>query len=184
LILEAQPTADIAMVNGGSLRAPLPKGPLVYGELFEALPFDNRFALVTMRGRELRKIFSTNLGRDNGLISISGVRVAAKCQSGSLVVTMTRAKGKGKKGRVIRDNDLVVVATSDFLASGGDGLIGEGGAQVEKSSVVGSIGIRDGMAALLTRRGGTLDPTLKSLFDPKNPRVRYPGQRPVVCGAK
>ncbi len=184
LILEAQPTADIAMVNGGSLRAPLPKGPLVYGSLFEALPFDNRFALVTLRGRELRKIFTTNLGRDNGLISISGVRVTTKCKSGSLVVTMTRAKSKGKKRGVIRDNDLVVVATSDFLASGGDGLIGEGGALVEKSSVVGAVGIRDSMAALLTSRGGTLDPTLKSLFDPKNPRVRYPGQRPVVCAAK
>lgn len=184
LILQAQPKADVSLVNGGSLRAELPAGPLLYGSLFEALPFDNRFALVTMRGSELRKIFVKNLGRENGLLSIAGIRVQAKCKSGALSVTMTRNSRTGKKSKTIRDNDSVVVATSDFLASGGDGLIGEGGAKADKTSLEGGLGIRDAIAELLAARAGILNPDDKALFNPKSPRVSYPGQRPVDCSAQ
>ena len=37
------------------------------------------------------------------------------------------------------------------------------------------------MAAQLKARGGTLDP--HTVFDPKSPRLEYPGGRPVKCKA-
>ena len=47
----ARPTADVALTNGGSLRAELPAGALTYGELYEALPFDDRFVTIADHGR-------------------------------------------------------------------------------------------------------------------------------------
>ena len=49
LMLAAQPRAQVALTNGGGLRADIPAGPLTYGELFKAMPFDNRFALADDR---------------------------------------------------------------------------------------------------------------------------------------
>src|SRR5262249_11134845 len=54
LMLEARPDADVGLVNGGSLRAELPAGRLNFGAFFQAMPFDNRLAVVHMRGRDLR----------------------------------------------------------------------------------------------------------------------------------
>ena len=49
------PDAQVGMMNGGGLRADLPAGPLHYGALFEAMPFDNRHRRsFTSRGAELR----------------------------------------------------------------------------------------------------------------------------------
>ena len=73
LMRAARPRADVALTNGGGLRADLPPGPLSYGRLFEALPFDNRFATIPITGAELGDAVARNLGRDNGIVSLSGV---------------------------------------------------------------------------------------------------------------
>src|SRR5690606_9381082 len=63
LMLEAHPGADAAIINGGGLRADLPAGPLRYGALYQAMPFDNRYAVVRMTGRELSSILGQIAGR-------------------------------------------------------------------------------------------------------------------------
>jgi 5'-nucleotidase len=60
LMRAARPQADVALYNGGGLRADLPAGPLVYGAFYEALPFDNRFALVRMEARDLAQMLVRN----------------------------------------------------------------------------------------------------------------------------
>ncbi len=180
LMLQAHPKADLALVNGGSLRAELPKGVLTYGALFEATPFDNHFAFVSIRARDLKTMIATNLSRDNGILSVSGITAQARCQKGSLEVTLYRA-GKKKKRKRIADEELLMIVTSDFLASGGDGLIGPKGAKAETNLVDGGPLIRDAMASVLTRQGGTLDPAAPALFSPKRPRISYPGPRPLSC---
>jgi 2',3'-cyclic-nucleotide 2'-phosphodiesterase (5'-nucleotidase family) len=54
LMLAARPDGDVAVTNGGGLRADIPGGPLTYGSLYEAMPFDNRFAVVKLTGVHLR----------------------------------------------------------------------------------------------------------------------------------
>jgi len=179
LMRAAEPSADVSINNGGSLRAELPEGPLHYGALFEAMPFDNRIALVTMKGASLRRLFATNLQRDNGIVSVSGLRVRAHCdKAGSLKVTMTR-QGGPKSGQLVKDEDTLVVATSDFLASGGDGLIGTPGIKPVRVRIDGGALLRDALAKQLGNRGGTLDP--KDLFDKNKPRIRFAGKRPLRC---
>jgi hypothetical protein len=86
-------------------------------------------------------------------------------------------------GRVIDDERTITLVTSDFLASGGDGAIGRLGlpeGSVELTDIV----IRDAIADVLRARAK--DPKRSELspkdhFDPKAPRLRYPGKRPVSC---
>jgi 5'-nucleotidase len=170
----ARPRADVAILNGGSLRVDLPAGPLTYGRLFEALPFDNRFATISLTGGELADLIAGNLGRDNGIVSLSGVRAEARCKAGALAVTLFRSDG-----RPIAPKTRLTLITSDFLATGGDGLFL---AEIkERAKLDDGPPIRDAMADLLRARKEPLTPDDRALFDPARPRIAYPGPRPVKC---
>lgn len=173
LMLAANPGADVSLTNGGGLRADLPAGTLTYGQLYQANPFDNRFAIVKLTGKDVKKLVANNLGGSSGVFTLGGVTITAKCKGAALAVEMKRG------GKVVKDGDKLTLVTSDFLASGGDGAIGrlklpEG--SVEVTNVI----IRDAMADALRKRGGTIDPA--QLFDDKKRRMSYPGKRPVRCG--
>ncbi|UJR86734.1 bifunctional metallophosphatase/5'-nucleotidase [Sandaracinus amylolyticus] len=178
LMLRARPDADAAIINGGGLRADLPAGPLRYGALYEAFPFDNRFAMVRMRASELAAMIAQNLARGGGYLSLGGVRAEARCVRGELVVSLTR------DGRRIRDAEVLDVLASDFLVSGGDGAFA---AIRERDPSALTIEddppIREAMAeALRAMRGQTL--ASRAFFDPEAPRVRAPGARPVSCESR
>ena len=70
----ARPKADVALTTGGSLRAELPAGALTYGQLHEALPFDDRFVTLSITGADLAALVARNLGRAGGIVSLSGVQ--------------------------------------------------------------------------------------------------------------
>jgi 2',3'-cyclic-nucleotide 2'-phosphodiesterase (5'-nucleotidase family) len=174
LMLVARPDADVALTNGGGLRADLPAGELTYGELYEASPFDNRFATVRLTGGQLATLVAANLRGSSGFFSLSGVRAEARCEDGELLVALARDDG----ARIGPEEPLVLV-TSDFLASGGDGAfgrlgLGDGAIATGEGEV-----IREAMAEILRERGGTLDPA--ALHRADHPRIRYPGTRPVRC---
>jgi 5'-nucleotidase len=174
LMRQARPDVDVAMTNGGGLRADLPAGPLTYGSLYEAMPFDNRFAIVTLNGIHLRRLITNNLLGSSGVFSWSGLTVTAACKDGEIAVQLKDAKGK-----VIEDDRTLTLATSDFLASGGDGAIGRLGLP-EGSVEITDIVIRDALADLLRNAKKTeLNPI--EYYDPKKPRMKLPGSRPVSC---
>jgi hypothetical protein len=97
--------------------------------------------------------------------------VRARCEKGSLDVALTRPDNSP-----IRDEEVLSVITTDFLATGGDGFFA--GAAV--SYEIG-LPIRDAMAAALQKRGGTLDTSDRSLFDPAHPRFALPSEVPIQC---
>jgi 2',3'-cyclic-nucleotide 2'-phosphodiesterase (5'-nucleotidase family) len=172
LIRAARPASDVAVINGGGLRADLPPGPLTYGRLYEVLPFDNRLATVPMSGDELAALVAANLGRDNGIVSLSGARVTARCAGGRLLLSLARPDG-----RAIAPDQRLTVVTSDFLATGGDGLFPA--ALQRRAHLEDGPPLRDAVAAQLRARGRV--PPARELFDPTRPRLAYPGQRPVRC---
>jgi 5'-nucleotidase len=88
LMLELDPKADVAFTNGGGLRADLPAGPLTYGALYDALPFDNRLARVTMTGEALLDLVRRNLSGPRGILSVAGLRVEARCGPEGLAVKL------------------------------------------------------------------------------------------------
>jgi 5'-nucleotidase len=177
LMLAAQPAADVAITNGGGLRADLPAGKLQYGQLYEAAPFDNRFALVRITGAELARMFADNLRSEYGILSIAGAKIVARCADGEIVVDVSRTDSTP-----IAADDSVLVATSDFLATGGDGVFGRLGLGPDAVTLDAGPPIRDAMARELRRRGGTLRGA--DHFDPERPRLAYPAPRPVRCDSR
>jgi 5'-nucleotidase len=170
LMLEAR-SGDVAITNGGGLRANIDAGPITYGELYRVLPFDNRFAIVKATGAELEAAIVANLEHDGGILSFAGLRVSAQCKAGKLEVELRRPSGK-----VVGDDEVLRVVTSDFLATTGRELVGKGKVTIEDEPT-----IRDAVAGVLRKRKGTVSAADKNLLDPANPRFRYPGERPVSC---
>jgi 5'-nucleotidase len=168
--------AEIALTNGGGLRADIPAGDLTYGQLFAAMPFDNRFAVVELEGKHIRRLVTTNLQRGGGIFSWSGVTAKGRCKDGAFNVEI-------KVGaKPLDDKKTYKLVTSDFLASGGDGVIGRlklpDGA-IKPTDVI----IRDAMADVLRGKKGTIKP--EDIFSATKKRMDYEGKRPVECaGAK
>jgi 2',3'-cyclic-nucleotide 2'-phosphodiesterase (5'-nucleotidase family) len=166
--------ADLAIVNGGGVRAPLPAGPITYGRLFEVMPFDNRQATIVITGAELRRVIAANLQRRGSIILLSGVRATARCDGDSLRVDVHR-----DSGRLVRDRDRLRVATMDFLATGGDDIL----TPIQPLTVEGDYTstpiVRDEVAAWMKKRRRTW--SAAELLGPRNRRLVYPGERPVSC---
>ena len=174
LMLEAGADADIAITNGGGLRADLPAGPLTYGAVYDAQPFDNRFARLTMTGRQLRALVKRNLSSTGGILSLAGVTVEAVCVRAKLEVTLLReAKGKKKKATPIADGDSLQILTSDFLATGGDDFGKADKVVIDEAGEP----LREAVVARLRARGGIL--RAAEWLTPA--RIKLPGKRPVRC---
>lgn len=171
LMLQSLSGADVAMTNGGGLRADLPAGPLTYGALYRAMPFDNLFAVVTLNGKHLRKMISNNLYGGGAFNSWSGLTVKATCKGGQLDVVL-----KDRAGKVIDDERTLTLLVSDFLATGSIGRLQLPDGSIEITDVL----IRDAMAEALTKMGGKLVPA--KYYDPAKPRLDFPKPRPVKCG--
>ncbi|HET9987897.1 MAG TPA: 5'-nucleotidase C-terminal domain-containing protein, partial [Kofleriaceae bacterium] len=173
LMLAARPEASVALTNGGGLRADFPPGEITYGKLFEAMPFDNRFALVELDGKQLRRLVKTNLERDGAFFSFGGLTAVARCIAGKLDIAI-------KVGhKPLAETGHYTLVTTDFLASGGDGVIGKLKLPAGAIKVTDVI-MREAIADVLRKqRGKTLDPT--KLFDATHKRIDYEGKRPVVC---
>jgi len=174
LMMAARPGHDLALQNGGALRGDLPAGPLNYRALYEAMSFDNHFASVQVEAGALRRDLAEAFDTSEDVVSVSGARLAASCKNGAPEVRIYRADGSP-----IDDGEQLRVLTSDYLATGGDGLLH---ADTLRNAVVefhGDVMIRDAMAAVLRKRKGTL--SVADVFDPAAPRVSYSGVPPLRC---
>ncbi|WP_167956905.1 bifunctional metallophosphatase/5'-nucleotidase [Anaerosporobacter faecicola] len=116
--------ADVAITNGGGIRASIDKGDITKGEAITVLPFGNYIVTVKVTGKELKEAIEHGLpemvdGKIQSLACIAqvaGIEVTynPEAPKGSRIVTIT------KNGKAIKDTDSFVVATNDFMATGGD----------------------------------------------------------------
>jgi hypothetical protein len=90
-----------------------------------------------------------------------------------LHVALTRSSGMP-----IRSDDRLTVATSDFIAGGGDGVLAPAG-PLEFKSVGGAPLLREAVVAWLRQRGRRLNES--QFLAPGARRWSYPGPRPVTC---
>jgi 5'-nucleotidase len=118
--------ADVALVNGGSIRADdiIPAGELTEREVFSILPFANPVVKIEVTGATLRKALehgvsqSAESSEPGRFPQVSGLRFSfdAKRPVGSRVTEVTVA------GQPLDDNKTYTLATSSFVAlDGGDG---------------------------------------------------------------
>ena len=115
--------ADLALVPGSSLRAPLPAGPLTRRHAMSVLPFGNRVVTVELTGASLRAAL------ERGLAS-AGRRTGSLLQVSGLVLAADLSAPEGRRllevrtgGTPLRDDARYRVAVSSHLAAGGDGHV-------------------------------------------------------------
>ena len=176
-LLASTPGADVALSNGGSLRTDLPSGPLTYGSLYELYPFDNRIVTLSLTGDQLARVIAENLQRrlpPLELLPVAGFKVDARCDGKMLRVALTRSSGAP-----IRADEQLTVATSDFIAGGGDGILAPAGAVAEARTVGNVPLLREALVTWLRSRGGRLNE--HQFIRPEQRRWNYPGMRPVIC---
>ncbi len=109
---------DVAITNGGGLRAHLPSGAVTFGDVFELMPFDNRLVTFELSAGKLAQLLKIHAASGkHGLVSISGFTAKVRCQDGFIQTRLSDPRGEP-----IDDDRLLTVATSDFLSGGGDGF--------------------------------------------------------------
>ena len=177
-LLSAVPGADAALHNvSGGLRADLPAGPLTYGRVYEVMPFDNRLVVLHLTGRELETVFARHLQRTPRLIGVAGLTVRAWCDGGVLQIALTRPSGG-----IVHDDERLTIVASDFLASGGDGILAPVAPPEGFPVVAGEAPLaRDALVGYLRRLGSGIDEA--RLVDPARPRLSYEGTAPLSCAA-
>ena len=173
-MLAAVPGADAALNNSsGGLRADLPAGPLVYGSVFEVMPFDNLLLQIRLTGKELRRVLARMVGNGRRVVGFSGVRVHADCKAGVAEITMTRPSGA-----IVKDEESLRVAVTDFVAAGGDNILTEvippGGFAIDQAAPL----VRDVFADYLARLKEPLRE--EPLFEKDHPRLTVSGE----CGSR
>ena len=102
---------DCAIMNKGGIRTDMPKGTVTEGVIGSMFPFDNRFVILEMPGKELIECIRLMCSRGGDAVS-KELRVTYD-DKGEII----KATVKGKK---INPNKIYNVATIDYLANGGD----------------------------------------------------------------
>lgn len=101
---------DFAYTNYGGLRIPLPKGEIYRYKIFELMPFENAFTLVTFKGSDIQDFFDFMAA--SGGDPISGA---------TYVIDDKKATNIKIEGKPVDITKNYVVLTSDYMANGGDG---------------------------------------------------------------
>ena len=124
--------ADIALTNGGGIRATIAAGDITYNDILTVLPFGNTVVAKKILGSDVLKALEAGLSAYpetlGGYLQVSGIVVTfdpAK-PAGERVVSVTVA------GEPLDPDREYIVATNDFLAAGGDASpLGEGSPYAE-----------------------------------------------------
>ncbi|MEW5930897.1 MAG: bifunctional UDP-sugar hydrolase/5'-nucleotidase [Gemmatimonadota bacterium] len=114
----ARSGAQVSLINSGSVRRAMPAGPVTYGMLYELQPFQNEVVTVALSGAQLRRALE-NAVKDQGLLDahVSGMTVT---YSPTAAASSRVREVRLADGRTLRDTDTVTVATTEFVATGGD----------------------------------------------------------------
>jgi 2',3'-cyclic-nucleotide 2'-phosphodiesterase (5'-nucleotidase family) len=115
--------AEIAIMNAGGIRSPLPAGEVRERDILSMLPFDNRLVVVRMTGAKVRSLLDGMARRygKGGFGHASGVSyVARRDRAVEILVGTGPGGGDAARGEPLDGNRVYRVATIDFLADGGD----------------------------------------------------------------
>jgi 5'-nucleotidase len=115
----------VGLTNVGAIRAPLPAGPVRYGDVFTVLPFENTVAVCGTTRAGLVHLLETALKKESSRerfpLGIAGMEVTVKrAPDGSLSLVKLALPGEPKDPK---PESPVWIALSDFILYGGDRLL-------------------------------------------------------------
>ncbi len=149
--LRSAAQADIALVNGGSIRADLKAGDVTRRDMMAIFPFGNTLKKVELSGLQLQEILEHSVSglpsAFGGFLQVSGLSFSfdPTRPAGQRVIAVTVGSEPLQLGR------SYTAAVSDFLTAGGDGY-----AQLKQAKVLGEYGTcEEAMTSWLNQQGVT-----------------------------
>jgi 2',3'-cyclic-nucleotide 2'-phosphodiesterase (5'-nucleotidase family) len=145
--------ADIALVNGGGIRASIPAGDITIRSVNETYPFGTYICAIDISGATLKEALEHGFSKlpeaSGGFPQVGGM---------SMTVDTSRAPGERVTGLMIRgapcDPDKTYrLATNDFLAAGGDGY-----AMLAECPMLLEMGFMDEVVISYIKDKGTVSP--------------------------
>ncbi len=114
--------ADMAITNGGGIRASIDEGQITIGEVITVLPFGNYVITKELTGQEIKDTLEYGY-------SFAPNEAGSYAQIGGITRTLDLTKPVGqrvsnikfKNGKKFNLKSKYIVATNDFMAVGGDG---------------------------------------------------------------
>ena len=113
--------ADVAIINGGTIRASIKKGAIAVKNIYTALPFDNYIVAIKLSGKQILETLEHGVSAiekgEGRFPQVSGLtfKYSLSSQPG------TRVKEVSISHKPLDADKEYIVATNDFLAAGGDG---------------------------------------------------------------
>ena len=118
-ILREYTSADIALINAGTLRASIDQGPVTVENVFNAMPYPNEIVTVKLSGRDLMEVLNRSVrgsreDEDGGFMHVSGIRITISGRRITEVVV-------GAERVPLNPERIYTVGITEFIATGGDG---------------------------------------------------------------
>jgi 2',3'-cyclic-nucleotide 2'-phosphodiesterase (5'-nucleotidase family) len=107
-----QEPIDAAVINIGGIRTIIAKGDILTKQIYEVMPFENEIVIIKMSGNDVESLFDYYLKtQKNNPVS----HLLIETENGAL-------SRKLINGKTIDHNKTYYIATSDYLALGGDNM--------------------------------------------------------------
>lgn len=106
------PAMDAAVINIGGIRTIIPEGDILVKQIYEVMPFENEVVIVKLKGSDVQGLFD----------------YYAKTQKNNPVSKLIIETDQGAisrqliNGESVNSNKTYYIATSDYLAMGGDNM--------------------------------------------------------------
>lgn len=113
--------ADIALTNGGGIRASIEEGKITKGDVITVLPFGNYIVTKNMKGSDIIKALEHGLVEGTGSFThFAGMEVYGEKYTDESGNVRWKVNNVVINGELLDENKTYTVATNDFIAAGGD----------------------------------------------------------------
>jgi 2',3'-cyclic-nucleotide 2'-phosphodiesterase (5'-nucleotidase family) len=104
---------DIILLNSGGIRSIIPKGNITKRNAFEVMPFENSLIVVALKGEQIIAL-AQHIIKEKKPHPLNGLKIILTNENVISNVLF--------KNQTIENNTIYYVATSDYLANGGDNM--------------------------------------------------------------
>lgn len=115
---------DCALINGGSIRESIPVGKITELEVYYAFPFINTLSVASVPGSILLNSIEKNTAftpsAEGGFPQVSGIDYTINTAKQYVEGEINRVTINSINGKLFNPDEVYVVATTDFITTGGD----------------------------------------------------------------
>jgi|GEM_PF-4520613 len=111
--LKTAGSASLGIYFSNGLREDLSPGKITNEDIFKAIPYDYKLAVVEMPGKAIKEVLSLSLDRGEDILQVSGIKIVYHKKDKNIEILLDNKE--------LEDNSLYKVATCDYLTEGKEG---------------------------------------------------------------